>query len=544
MKFFYIILLRLSRFFNITDSRADFRQATQYRPRFLKKIWARYLCRSQILVEARQLPSNELALGFFIPILSEYLNATPKTFWIIRGGVFRTYIEKLRNRLSLAYYYGAANSAIFTSSVSNLYLTQAKTLIEQNLSPEEFQQIEVEEIRIGDLIYDTYLSRFQVVTIDFTDSRLLYLVAEFLEYVQKIEKYFRENKVSAVCVSHSVYLYALPARVALKFNALVFQINAQNIFRITNEYIHSHTDTKDYPNEFKTLPVEIRNLGLVIAEKNLIRRFNGEIGVDMHYSTASAYEMRSGYGRVVSENNNVKILIAVHDFYDSPHSYGDHFYPDFYLWLKALSRIAKESEYDWYIKTHPDVVGIGKEIIKTLAEENTKIKILNAEISHHELINQGIDFVLTVCGTIAMEYPALGKIAINASVNNPHAAYRFSITPENREEYEILLRNLKDLRLNSERTEIFEYYFMHNIYQLKSWIFPDYEEMLASLNGYRNSHSVKIFSYFISTKNKIAKERRDMAVLNFLKSGEIRLSRRHFEQNLDEFLIQLKKQNY
>ena len=544
MKFFYSILLTLSGFFNITDSRANFRQAIQYRPRFLKKIWARCLRRSQILVEARQLPSNELALGFFIPILSEYLNATPKTFWLIRGGLFRMYIEKLRNRFSFSYYYSAANSSIFTSSVSNLYLTQAKTLIEQNLSPEEFQQIEIKEVRIGDLIYDTYLNRFQVATLDFTDSRLIYLVAEFLEYLQKIEKYFRKNKVSAVCVSHSVYLYALPARVALKFNALVFQINAESIFRITNEYIHSHTDTKNYPKEFKTLPVEIRDLGLIIAEKNLIRRFNGEIGVDMHYSTASAYRIKSGYGRVISENNNVKILIAVHDFYDSPHSYGDHFYPDFYLWLKALSRIAKESEYEWYIKTHPDVVGIGQEIITTLAEENTRIKIVDAEISHHELINQGINFVLTVCGTIAMEYPTLGKIAINASVNNPHAAYRFSITPENREEYEMLLRSLKDLRPNSEKTEIFEYYFMNNIYQLKSWIFADYEEMLTSLNGYRNSHSEKMFSYFISTSNKIAKESRDTAVLNFLKSGEIRLSRRHFEKNLDEFLIQLKKQNY
>ena len=50
-------------------------------------------------------------------------------------------------------------------------------------------------------------------------------------------------------------------------------------------------------------------------------RFEGKIGVDMRYSTKSAYgkiKKKKTYKSI----KKIKILIAAHCFSDSPHSYG------------------------------------------------------------------------------------------------------------------------------------------------------------------------------------------------------------------------------
>ena len=63
-------------------------------------------------------------------------------------------------------------------------------------------------------------------------------------------------------------------------------------------------------------------------------------------------------------------------------------------------------------------------------------------MSHHQLIDEGIDFVLTVYGTVASELPIHGIKVINASVNNPHFYYNYCINPRSLKEYERILLNL------------------------------------------------------------------------------------------------------
>ena len=86
--------------------------------------------------------------------------------------------------------------------------------------------------------------------------------------------------------------------------------------------------------------------------------------------------------------------------------------------------------------------------LKEFCSRNKEFTILSPKTSHHEIINQGINFALTVYGTIAMEYPLLGVPVINASKKNPHAAYNFSVTPKNVYDFEKLILNLEDFYKN------------------------------------------------------------------------------------------------
>ena len=73
----------------------------------------------------------------------------------------------------------------------------------------------------------------------------------------------------------------------------------------------------------------------------------------MRYSSKSAYGEHKDE-RLLKESSRIKVFIALHCFFDSPHSYGCNLFPDFYEWLDFLGKISLETDYDWYMKTHPD----------------------------------------------------------------------------------------------------------------------------------------------------------------------------------------------
>ena len=79
-------------------------------------------------------------------------------------------------------------------------------------SKKDILEIKLNSIKVGDLIYDGFLRENKLSTIDIKSP-------EFENYLKKSIKlflywlnFFKNNKVAAVVVSHSVYLTAIPLR--------------------------------------------------------------------------------------------------------------------------------------------------------------------------------------------------------------------------------------------------------------------------------------------------------------------------------------------
>jgi len=531
----------VARFLKVVNLNSDILITRKYLPKYYGP------CKNGeglILVESFQPYSNILAMNLALPLLSKHLNSklvgyymTPTSFKL-RISMF------LRHKTSFYNNFGCREFFIvpFLKSNESMYLEKALEIISKVSDPSEFEKLAVHGVRIGDLVYDQYLRGNQSYTLKLDDKELAVKLSLALCYLDYWIDYFKKNNVKAVCVSHTVYSLAIPARVALKFGVKAFQITATRIERITSDELHAYTDWLHYPEVFKQIPVEISDIGKVIARSRLESRFSGKVGVDMFYSKSSAFTKNAVVGKLIENSNRVKILVAVHDFYDSPHGGGDHFYPDFYIWLEALGKISKQTEYDWYIKTHPDLRPVPMKLnaIANFIREYPDFKLLNANVSHLDLIEQGIDVALTVYGTVGLEYPYLGKITINASLNNPHSKYNFSITPKNREEYESILLNLETLKHEIDKNEILEYYFMHNIFALKSWIFPNIEKTYEDLGSYLDFISIKLFKYFHSGVNVYPIEEISNMIMRYLESGEKVLSRWHLDPNLESFAKQMR----
>ena len=74
--------------------------------------------------------------------------------------------------------------------------------------------------------------------------------------------------------------------------------------------------------------------------------------------------------------------------------------------------------------------------------------------------------MLTVYGSMGLG-THIFNIPINASKNNPHMNYNFNFSPQSIDEYEKLILNIKNIKININKNEIYEYYFMRNYITLE-----------------------------------------------------------------------------
>ena len=462
------------------------------------------------------------------------------------GAVIKSYLPSARNtvlqRLAFAIdkFFGTRELGIFSSfgaqdclvpKLSGKQQTVAQRLFEQTVghlkSTQDVEDLTIDGIWIGDLVYDTYLMTYKQPTIYLAALDFRSSLKNSIDLFVFWNDYINIDSVSAINLSHCVYNQALLLRIGVNKKIPVFQSNITHIYSLNKDNLFAYNDFFHFRKRFKLLPKEIQTAGLKEAELRINRRFAGEVGVDMSYSTKSAY---GGFkkNRLIRESPRKKVLIATHCFFDSPHSYGNNLFPDFYEWLDFLGQMTLLTDYDWYIKTHPDYLPGTKEIIDAFVLKYPKLTLLPSDSSHHQLIAEGIDVALTVYGTIGFEYAALGIPVINASVNNPHIAYDFNLHPKSVNEYRDLLLSLDGLNLQIEKPQVYEYYFMARIFNTQDLFFQDYNEAINQLSGYDGQFTSKVYEKWLEEWTQEKHSAIMTATEKFVQSGDFRMDYTHY----------------
>lgn len=395
----------------------------------------------------------------------------------------------------------------------------------------DIEDLHVNGVWIGDLVYDTFLMTYKLPTIDLASPLFRDFMLESMELFVFWEDYLSEHDVRGFNVSHCVYNLAIPLRMAVIRDIAAFQVNATHVYRLSKGNFFAYNDFFYFRERFAALPADVRKAGIALAERRVARRFTGEVGVDMSYSTKSAYGA-TRLDRQLRESARRKVLVATHCFFDSPHSYGKNTFPDFYEWLEFLGQLSERTDYDWYIKTHPDVLPGTKEVIDGLIARFPKFTLLPSHVSHMQLIAEGIDVALTSYGTIAFEYAALGVPVINASMNNPHIAYDFNLHARDIEHYRELLENLDKLEININRREVYEYYFMRYIYNTENLFFEDYDKAIAEIGGYSAQFTPLAYRQWLANWTNSRHEETVNALHGFVRSGEFRMDYTYYGREL------------
>jgi len=492
-----------------------------------------------LLFELNEQHSSIIAYSYLANVLASKHDAdivaylpTRHVSWL--GSLAWRFLQLL-NPIVFSIYGSFGVQGFLAPKLDSVQLRKAQNLFDATLAnintKADIESLCINGVWIGDLVYDSYLMNYNRPTIDRNADDFHASLKNSIKLYVFWEDYISNHDVRAVSVSHCVYDLAIPLRIAVIKNIAVYQINATHVYRLDAKNLFAYNDFYHYRRLFGELPRNVQEAGLKEAEARINRRLAGEVGVDMAYSKKSAYGGSKGI-RLVKESSRKKILIATHCFFDSPHSYGNNLSPDFYEWLDFLGQMTQKTDYDWYIKTHPDYLPGTKEIIDSFVEKYPRFTLLPADSSHHQLIAEGIDVALTVYGTIAFEYAALGMPVINASAHNPHVAYDFNLHPKSIEEYECLLLNLEELALPVDKQQVYEYYFMKHIYSTENWLFKDYSQMIEDIGGYKEQFTPKVYEKWLSEWTPEKHTQIIKTLQQFVDSGDFRLDHRHCRRGL------------
>lgn len=494
----------------------------------------------EVLFELNGMHSAHIAYSYLANVLAKkyvaritaYAPRAVPSFW-------RKIEYKLSRYLPLrefAIYRSFGATGFFQPQLDYSQSERARRLTDQILAGLK-NKVDIELIRIdgtwlGDLIYDSYLRTFNKPTIEITDSSFKEFLLSTIGLYVFWDDYFKSHDVRAVNVSHSVYVNAIPLRIAVSRDIPAFQINATHAYRPSKQNLFTYNDFFGFREMFRSLPADIQKAGLEQARQKIELRFSGKVGVDMGYSTKSAYGEHKKQ-RLLKESAQTKVLIATHCFFDSPHSYGNNLFPDFYEWLDFLGKMTLETDYDWYIKTHPDYLAGTMEVIDSFIKKYPKFHLLPADSSHHQIIAEGINVALTTYGTIGFEYAALGVPVVNASLNNPHIAYNFNLHPKSIGEFREILKNLDHIDLHIDKNEVYEYYFMKHIYNTNDWLFSNYKQMEEEVGGYSEQFTSKVYGVWMREWTPARHAEINAALNSFIDSGDFRLGSRHLGRGLN-----------
>lgn len=488
-----------------------------------------------ILFEIFTMQSSHIAYSYLAHALAEKDCARIVAY---EPNLERNWKQDLSIKINI--FFKAGVFGIYSSFGVNQYLLpnldhtqkqKAKKLTAQLLKKikkkSDVEDITIEGIWIGDLIYDSYLRKYNKPTINIEGSDFKKSLLVSIETFIFWSDYFKLHDVQAINVSHSVYNLAIPLRIAANKGVSAYVAHGTHVFRLNKNNFFAHSDFYYFPERFKILSSDVQTKGLAEAKRRIDLRFAGKVGVDMSYSSKSAYgDFKKE--RLLSESDRKKILIATHCFFDSPHSYGKNLFPDFYEWIDCLGKISEVTDYDWYIKTHPDYWPGTMEVIEGFLKKYPKFTLLPADSSHHQIIAEGLDLALTVYGTIGFEYAALGIPVINASQCNPHIAYKFNIHPKTQEEFIEILTDLDALEFDIDRQEIYQYYFMRHLFITENIFFDDFDKVQEKLGGFRQIFCPEIYDHWLEQFTLEKHKTINSALNKFISSGDFRMDHTHF----------------
>jgi hypothetical protein len=484
---------------------------------------------NKILIEISFMQSSHIALSHFQKVLSQIYSAEPvgyyprfslNLFKMLKLLVAIFKIKKIYQSFGINKFlnYNISNNK------KNLAKNFSKKLLGEINSTIDLENLTIDGIWVGDLIYDEFLAIHKVATVNVKSEKFKKLLYEFSIIFFYWKDLFSKGDIKALAITHTCYFLGLPARIAIAFDIPVYQANIKNIYYLSKENIYAYNEFHTFKETFEKLDPETKKKGILQAKERLKLVFEGKTNVDQHYIENSAFHQKKNSIKFLSGKNSIKVLIASHSFYDSPHGLGINLFPDFYEWLEFLGDLSNKTNYDWYIKTHPGVESIDSQIINDFVSSYKKINLIPNHISHHQLIEEGINIVLTIYGSIALEYAAKNITVINASLNNPHVSFDFNLNPKTKQDYKNIILDLKSyVNANLFSDDVYKCYYMKYLYNKGNIFFKDYQSTINEIGGYKFQFTSKLYNYWRDYYNENINSKFDKNIKDFILSRKYQI---------------------
>ena len=367
-------------------------------------------------------------------------------------------------------------------------------------------------IKIGDLIYDTYLRIYYEPTLKLDDKKLKTIFFRSEKIFEEVKNYFKKNKVKILIPSHVCYMsYGIIVRIASSLGVPVVKVKAENGsnagFRLTlldPKYNLDEPRYYDYKSTFKKFSQKQKEKAISIGKKIIKNRISGNFDVNIPYIKKSTFK-KSSHNKIQNIQNKEIIVLFLHCFYDNPHRFRSMIFNDFYEQIYFILNLSKKlKNYQFYFKSHPNEYKGFFDIHKKISKEFKNITYINQDVSHYEILKLKPKCIISNHGTVAHEYAYFNVPVLNTG-DNAHINYDFCLNLKSKKEFKDTLLNLdeKIKKINFDKKNIYEYLYMHyeyvrNINQEKQLLKDSY---FASKKISSNKTS-EILKRYIKTSKK------------------------------------------
>ena len=354
------------------------------------------------------------------------------------------------------------------------------------INKKEFLNLKIKQIIVGDLIYDHYLRYNSEPTLKLDSIEIKSLLYKAIKILIFWDDYFKFNNVSNFCFSHSPYLLGIPNRVAIKHNIDSINIAGNSVYRFNKKTFYLGDQLRNAKKLLNNFYKRIGSKNALKIKKKYRKDFIDIVtGKNKNIIGTLAFNQKNTFKKIKKKNkliikNKFKILIAGHDFYEGPNVWGKFLFPDFYEWILFLSNYInkdKKNNRVWFIKPHPDASLDQIKIIRNIIKDNKKIKILSSNVTHRQLIDMKINFILTARGSVGYQYAYFGINTLLCSNISLYNDFNYVLKSKSIHDYTSKLNNLEILSKRKINLEgVINFYLMLNIYiwcQDNEFIFPN-----------------------------------------------------------------------
>lgn len=335
-------------------------------------------------------------------------------------------------------------------------------------SKEDIINIHIEDMQVGDLIYDTYLRMNHKCTVDLQDIYLTKLITEVLHVYYNCKAVMGKYNIVALVNSYTTYSHhGIIVRLLLKNNIPVYTVGGRNsiVHKVIKEYPSHQNNHFEYPSLFKQ--VNNKEGKLQKAKASFESRFTGKIDTSIGYMKESSFSQYYNFELDKYEASKT-VLVLGHCFFDSPHIYRELVFPDFYEWINfTLTTLSRQPHIHVLVKPHPNGIAGNDEIFTELEKKYVQknIVFIDKKTSNLQLIKKNPRALVTAYGTAAIEF-AYHDIPVLAIYDNPFTGYDFITTANTASEYENYLNNIMQLSVEIKKEQILQYYYMQSQYFL------------------------------------------------------------------------------
>lgn len=432
-----------------------------------KKIWGcnKILSKKKILI-----PYVEFIDVHFVPLAYSANFLSKKYDSEIWGYLRYENLDDLYYK-SIAEIYDSFNlSGIIDTKLDDSQMEKVTRLFEsiwnQINSLGDWKKIRLYNIDFGTSFIRDYM-RFYMPDFNPKSDAIKEYLKERLKMIVFWYDYFNNvNDITCVVLWDGVCRESFLRDIAISFGIPVYAIHYTAACKCTLNHHFGH-QFKYYKQFFHELSDKEQKYGIEWAKRKLDARLHGDRS-DISYMRCSVYEAKEKEP-LLKKNEKIKVMICPHTFQDDIFTNGWQIFSSVFEWLCYLGEVSNKTNYDWYLKPHPVSDKRDDKINNMILERYPKIKILPKLCSPVQLKREGIQFALTIWGTIGHEYPALGIQVINAG-NNPHIAFDFDWNPKTKKEYDDLIFNLDKLNKKVNMEEIYKFYCVHYLfYKHSNW---------------------------------------------------------------------------